>query len=343
MELRERSFVTAEEVAKLAGVSRSAVSRTFTDGASVSAGTRKKVLQAAETLGYHVNHLARGLSHERSDIVCLVVSDVSTPYQAQMIDIVTKKLQSVGKIAMLINTVGSTEEVAAAMRQTVNYRAEAVIVLSGTPSPSLIATCLSNGQRVILINRDDQLSGPTNIVVQNAPAGREAYQLLRRAGCARIAVVSSTAGTPSLMAREAAFIAAAREDGQDIQVVRTGPTGYATGAEAARQLFSRASAPDGIFCITDLLAMGCMDVARDEFGILVPDELSIIGFDDIDQAAWIAYNLTTFRQPLGAIAEYIASLLAADGSTASANETVSFHPVPVWRRSVRPRMPRSGE
>ena len=145
------------------------------------------------------------------------------------------------------------------------------------------------------------------------------------------------------MAREAAFIAAAQEDGRDVQIMRTGPTGYATGAEAARQLFSRAVTPDGVFCITDLLAMGCMDVARDEFGIVVPDELSIIGFDDIDQAAWIAYNLTTFRQPLGAIAEHIAALLASDGSTAIANETVSFQPVPVWRRSVRPRVPRSGE
>jgi DNA-binding LacI/PurR family transcriptional regulator len=86
-----------------------------------------------------------------------------------------------------------------------------------------------------------------------------------------------------------------------------------------------------------------MDVARDEFGIVVPDELSIIGFDNIEQASWIAYNLTTFSQPLGAIAEHIASLLVAGGSSAAANETVSFHPVPVWRRSVRPRMPRSGE
>ena len=340
MEIRERSFVKAEEVAKLAGVSRSAVSRTFTDGASVSEATRKKVLEAAETLGYHVNHLARGLSHERSNIVCLVVSEVSNPYQAQMIDIVTKKLQSIGKIAMLINTVGNAEEVAAAMRQTVNYRAEAVIVLSGTPSPSLIATCLSNGQRVILINRDDPLSGPTNIVVENAPAGREAYQLLRRAGCTRIAVVSSTAGTPSLMAREVAFIKAAHEDGLDVQVMRTGPTGYATGAEAARQLFGRAVTPDGIFCVTDLLAMGCMDVAREEFGMKVPEELCIIGFDDIDQAAWIGYNLTTFRQPLVSIAEHIATLLSADGPTASQNQTVSFQPSPVWRRSVRPRPPR---
>ena len=340
MQVRERGFVTAEEVAKLAGVSRSAVSRTFTDGGSVSEATRKKVMQAADILGYHVNHLARGLSHERSNIVCLVVSDISTPYQAHMLDVTTEKLQSIGRIAVVINTMGDADGVAAAMRQTVNYRAEAVIVLSGTPAPSLISTCLSNGQRVILINRDDQLAGPINIVVENAPAAREAYHLLKRAGCSRPALISSTTGTPSLTAREQAFTAAAAEDGKEVPVMRVGPTGYLTGMEAARQLFGRAATPDGIFCVTDLLAMGCMDVARNEFGLSIPDEISVIGFDDVDQASWSSYNLTTFRQPVERIAEHIATLLSAEDLDIHPDQTKTFEPVPVWRRTVRPRAPR---
>src|SRR6188472_3780707 len=83
---RVRSFVSAQEVAELAGVSRSAVSRTFTDGASVSEATRRKVRQAAEQLGYHVNHLARSLIQEQSGIVCLIVAEIATPYQARMLD-----------------------------------------------------------------------------------------------------------------------------------------------------------------------------------------------------------------------------------------------------------------
>ena len=70
-------------MAELAGVSRSAVSRTFTDGASVSEATRKKVLEAAEQLGYHVNHLARSLIQEHSGIVCLIGADINTPYQSR--------------------------------------------------------------------------------------------------------------------------------------------------------------------------------------------------------------------------------------------------------------------
>ena len=88
-ETRPRSFVSARMVAERAGVSRSAVSRTFTDGASVSEGTRRKVLTAASELGYHVNHLARGLIYDRSSIVCLVVSDLTTPIRAHMVDVLT--------------------------------------------------------------------------------------------------------------------------------------------------------------------------------------------------------------------------------------------------------------
>jgi len=333
--LRERAFVSAKKVAQLAGVSRSAVSRTFTDGASVSAKTRRKVLEAAETLGYHVNHLARGLSHDRSGIVCLVVSEIPTPYQARMLDVLTRRLQDQGRVAMVINTRGDAESVARALRLTLNYRAEAVVVLSGTPDGSLIDTCLANGQRVILINRDDHRAGPANVVIDNASAAEEAYFLLRRAGCRKLAVVTSTAGTPSLLARQACFERAAARDGIAVAVARPGPTGYEAGAEAARQLFGRIGAPDGIFCVTDLLALGFLDAARLEFGLRVPDDVCVIGFDDIEQAGWQAYGLTTFRHPLDAMADHIAGLVEHPPGPEPALR--SFEPLPVWRRTVRPR------
>ena len=105
---RVRSFVSAQEVAELAGVSRSAVSRTFTDGASVSEATRRKVLQAAEQLGYHVNHLARSLIQEQSGIVCLIVAEIATPYQARMLDALSRRLQVIDRVAMVINTSGES-------------------------------------------------------------------------------------------------------------------------------------------------------------------------------------------------------------------------------------------
>ena len=332
-EQERRPFVSARMVAERAGVSRSAVSRTFTDGASVSETTRAKVLEAATTLGYHVNHLARGL-RERSNIVCLVDADMTTPIRSRMVDVLSRTLQAEGKIIMVINTESDGESVSAALRQTLNYRADATVVLSGTPPASLIETCLANGQQVVLINRDDRLTGGHNLGVDNAMAGREAFFLLQRAGCKRLGLVTSTAGTASLLERERVFLNAAKSAGMEVAVTAAGPTTYASGAEAARRIFGRSNAPDGVFCVTDLLALGFMDVARQDFGLRVPDDLCVVGFDDIDQADWHSYRLTTFAQPLEAMADYVVDLVL-DPLAASAERRI-FEPIPVWRKSVRP-------
>lgn len=331
-----RSFVSAQQVAELAGVSRSAVSRTFTDGASVSQTTRRKVLEAAEQLGYHVNHLARSLIHENSGIVCLIGADINTPYHSRLLDAITCRLQAINRIAMIINTSDDSDRVEAALRQTLNYRANATVVLSGTLPASLINTCVNSGQHVILINRDDQLEGPEHISLDNAAAAREAFHMLHRAGCRRIAVVSSQAGTPSLMARERTFEQAAREAGLGVTITRAGPTGYAAGFEAGRLLLSGSNRPEAAFCVTDLLACGFMDAARVEFGMNVPADLCVVGFDDIEQAGWASYQLTTFRQPIELIADHISSLLESEDPGAVGGR-VCFHAAPVWRRTVRPK------
>lgn len=333
-EIRARSFVSAQMVADLAGVSRSAVSRTFTDGASVSEATRRKVLSAANVLGYHVNHLARGLIQDRSNIVCLVVSDLTTPFRAGMLEILTTRLQAIDKVAMVINTGGDSESVSGALQQALRFRADATIVLSGTPAASLVETCIASGQRVVLINRDDHLEGSENLAVDNEAAASEAVFLLRRAGCQRLAVVSSEAETPSLVARHQAFTAAARAAGVDAPLVRVGPTSYNSGIEAARRLFSRSNAPDGVFCVTDLLALGFMDAARHEFGLSIPKDLCVVGFDDIEQANWDSYKLTTFAQPAAEMVDHIAALLSADNATPADRRV--FAATPVWRKTVRP-------
>jgi DNA-binding LacI/PurR family transcriptional regulator len=332
-----RLFVSAQQVAERAGVSRSAVSRTFTQGASVSEAMRRKVLRAADELGYHVNHLARSLIQEDSRIVCVIGAEISTPYQARMVEAVSRGMQRIGRIAMLINTAGNQASAEAALRQTLNYRAKATVVLSGAPSAALVRTCINSGQQVILINRDDQLDGPTNIMVDNAHAGSEAFHMLKRAGCRRIAVVSSTAGTPSLVTRERAFEAAAGHAGLEIRIVRPGPTSYASGFAAGQILLSGSDRPDAAFCVTDLLACGFMDAARYEFGVDIPRELCVVGFDDIDQAGWASYALTTFRQPVEDMADHIMRLIEDPAAEFTVRETACFHALPVWRRSVRPK------
>lgn len=329
-------FVSAKMVAERAGVSRSAVSRTFTDGASVSDETRAKVIEAAEALGYHVNHLARQL-RERSNIVCLIVSDLTTPVRAAMVDHLTRKLQAAGKISVVLNTKTDEASVNHALKLTLHYRADATVVLSGTPSTTLVNTALTNGQQVILINRDDRLDGCDTLSLDNAWAAREAMFLLRRAGCKRVGLVTSAARTPSLAEREQHFLAAASNEQLSVVTLVAEATNYNAGFEAAKRAFARSDPPDGVFCVTDLLALGFMDSARHEFGLRIPEDLCVIGFDNIEQASWEAYRLTTFEQPLEHIANHVLSLLSDTDTPSEPRRKLSavFEAVAIWRRSVR--------
>ena len=155
-----RTQVSAKDVAELAGVSRTAVSRAFTPGASVSSETRAKVYEAAEKLGYQVNNLARGLLTSKTGIVALIAAEINTPYRSTLLAALSSQLQAAGKVGMLINTDRSDESVAQALRQAISYRTEAAIILSGMPDTSLAEICLRNGMRLVLINRDECVCHP---------------------------------------------------------------------------------------------------------------------------------------------------------------------------------------
>lgn len=331
---RRRSFTSAQQVADRAGVSRSAVSRTFTPGASVSEETRQRVLQAAEALGYHVNHLARGLTRRSSNIVCIVAADLGTPLRSHMVGTLIDRLQHTGRVAMLINTTGQHgRAVDAALRQILNYRADATVVLSGTPPETITQACIAAGQRVVLINRDDRIAGPDNITIDSALPGQIAVNAFRRAGCRRPCIVTSALGTPSLVAREAGFIAAARAAGIEPLVWRGGRTVYEAGRAAAHDLLLRPDRPDAAFCINDLMAFGFLDATRDDLGLRVPDDLCVIGFDNTDQAGWSAYALTTFDQPAVAICDAVMAIL--DGPDTAPPQRILVPAPLVWRGTVR--------
>lgn len=317
---KQSGFASATEVARLAGVSRSAVSRTFTPGRSVSDATRSKVLAAAEALNYHVNHLARGLSKEASRPVCILGSNLSSPYQSRLLEHLTLRLHKAGRAVMVINTDHDEVNAKAALQKTLNYRSTATIVLSGKPPVSLIERSLQSGQQVILINRLGQFPHADNIDLDYSSTMKEAFNQLMTAGCQRLAIVSSTARSPSMMIREDLFLKAAEEAGTEVTLIRPGNTSYPTGVLAARELLSQPTRPDGIFCVTDLIACGFVDSARYEFGLTIPQDLCVIGFDDIEQASWLSYQLTTFAQPLAEMAEAACELLLSPGTNKPGNQ-----------------------
>lgn len=289
-----RRFVSAQQVAQLAGVSRSAVSRAFTPGASIAQETRERVMQAAAELGYQVNDLARGLLTNRSRLVGLVVTRPEVGFRAHLVAALTTALIRRGNLPFLINTGASEVELQAAQAALFGYRAEATIILSGSPPSSFVELARRNGQPIISIGRSEP--GCDHVRIDNEGAARATARLFHAQGLRRLGFAGSASGTPSITEREIAFTAEARALGAEVILVRGADTDYAGGQEAANALFDRAERPEGVFCVNDLVAFGLMDAARHRFGLAIPRDLSVIGFDDIPEAAWDAYRLSTFRQ-----------------------------------------------
>ena len=329
-------FVSAQAVAELAGVSRSAVSRAFTPGASIAPATRARVREAAAALGYQVNDLARGLLANRSRLVGLVTSDADTPFRAQMISALSYALIERSNVPAIINIGPTSEDVANASRQLLRYRAEATIFLSGSPPASLVEVTRRHGQPLRLVNRAG--TGLDSVHCDDRDGAQQAFEALRMAGASRFAVINRANPSPSLSAREHAFVEFAAASRFETKIVRVGRADYGGGKEAARQLLASGPAPDAVFCVNDLMAFGTLDHIRGA-GLRVPDDVSVIGFDDVPVAAWSSYRLTTLRQDPRRIAREVVSILDRRLADPDLPPISVYFPVElVVRETVRARL-----
>lgn len=337
------AFVTAADVARRAGVSRSAVSRAFTPGASVSKEMRQRILRAADGLGYRVNRLAQSLNKASSNLVGLVGTDLQQPFHAELLAAISGALLADGFQCMLLNAANAQSDIGALIERVLEYRVAAIVVMTGTPPSRIVEECLNNGVPVILVNKLLPKLAVDTVIADHSAGGRIAAERLLAAGCRRLAVVSSAARTASLVGRVDAFRASAAEARVPLHVWQAGAaTDYATGRDAARALLASHDI-DGVFCVTDLLALGFLDAARFERGRRVPEDLSVIGFDNIPQAAWSAYGLTTFHQPIAELTVTIMKMFRRRIDTPDVRHSLVTVPVRlVVRSSVRGLVRRKG-
>ncbi|SMD09185.1 LacI family DNA-binding transcriptional regulator [Primorskyibacter flagellatus] len=295
-------FVSASDVAERAGVSRSAVSRTFTPGSQVSSAVRCRIIAAAEALGYRVNRLAQTLHQDRSDLVGVIGGNVSSPYIAAQLDALSAALHQRKLQCLLMNTRNSDKESPDELARLLDYRVRNVVVLSGAVPDELIRLCAQNSVRMVLINRPSPPDGATAdlILADSAKGGRLAADRLIAAGCRNVAVVVSGSRTSVKIARADAFCTIMAEHGIPVIQWTNGANSYQTGVEAARALLPRAGL-DGIFGVTDEIALGVLNTARFELGLSVPADVSVIGFDDAPISSWKSHDLTTISQPIDAL------------------------------------------
>lgn len=289
---------TSFDVANLAGVSRSAVSRAFAPGANISPETRKKVLDAAKALGYRVNTLARSLQQGDSALVGLVASRLDTPIRSRQVRLLSEALIREGYRPMLL-TAERPGDVAGLIDSLIGFNVAGMIITSDTPPRELIEDCGRQGLPVVLINRAETANWGDRVVADIETGGRLAFEMLTGCGATRLGCVAPRKVTYSVTGRAEAFRRRAAAAGLPCTMLETGDQSYgdarSTIAATPRDELERI---DGLFCTTDLIALGALDALRLDHGLRVPEDIQVIGFDDIDQASWGAYDLSTVRQDL---------------------------------------------
>ncbi len=307
---RPQRAPTESDVAELAGVSQSAVSRAFTPGASVAEATRKRILEAAQTLGYQPNLMARSLATRQSNIVALAIAYLENPFYAQVVKELSDRLRESGRhILLFTNPPGEAAD--PALEQVLSYQVDAVILTATTASLELALQCQKSGVPIVQINRESSLPGISTVRGENQRAGERIAAFLLAGGHRRFAFVGGSPASTTGRARGEAFAGTLAAHGIGEVAMVHGHYAFDSAAQAVRDLLSAPQPPDAIFCASDYMAFAAIGVARREFGLRVPEDLSVVGFDDVPEAGETAYDLTTYSQPASALVNEAISIIDA--------------------------------
>ena len=323
--------MTSIDVARLAGVSQSTVSRTFSPKGKVSEQSRQKVLAAAQQLGYKPNAIARSLSTQRTNIIGIVMSYITSPFYPYVLEKFTQRLHDLGRQVLLFNA-GPNQEVDDILPLVLQYQVDGLIITSATLSSEMVDECVAHGTPVILFNRYVLGTNASAVCCDNAEGGRVVANFLLDTGHKRLAYIAGKENTSTNIDREKGFTQRLRERGLLEWQREEGNYTYESGYEAAKRLLQRHARPDAIFCANDIMALGAMDAARFEMGLKVPEELSIIGFDDIPAAGWPSYALTTIRQPVNQMIQATLDLLIERLEAPQTEPVLKLMPGPLIKR-----------
>ena len=302
--------ITSLEVAKLAGVSQSAVSRVFTPGASVSKKTNEKVRRAASELGYRPNILARSLITGKSRIIGLVVSHLDNYFYPEALEILSNALQKKGYHVLVFlasKTSGNIDDV---VDEILDYQVDSIVLASVAMSSNLATRCTSAGVPVILFNRTQDDNRLSSVTSDNFAGGEKTARFLIAGGHERIAYIAGWEGASTQRDREAGFVKELKEHGMSLYAREVGNFVRDEARQAARKMFTADEIPDAVFVASDDMSFAVMDVIRFELGLKIPEQVSVVGYDDVPVASWPAYDLTTVRQPANRmVAETVSIIL----------------------------------
>jgi DNA-binding LacI/PurR family transcriptional regulator len=293
--------ITSADVARLAGVSQSAVSRVFTPGASASPKTAAKVRAAAERLGYRPNVLARAMITGRSRIIGLVVAYLENQFYPVALERLSSAFQDRGYHILIFMAGNGAENVEQVVGELLDYQVDGIITASVAMTNDLTSRCQAAGIPVVMFNRGQNDPRLSEVTSDNRAGGQRVAEFLIAGGHRRIAHIMGWQGSSTGRDRAEGFRAGLAAAGLKPFAMIDGEYSRERATKVARDLCAGPARPDAIFVGNDHMAFAVMDELTHGLGLRVPDDVSIVGYDDVPMAAWPAYGLTTIRQPVEAM------------------------------------------
>ncbi|QKV20041.1 LacI family DNA-binding transcriptional regulator [Oricola thermophila] len=295
--------VTALDIAKRLSVSRSTVSRAFDPASRISPDLRRRILKLAHELGYRPTSAARLIMREYPHVIAVVVRDVTNPVRAAIMTRLIRELERNGYLPLVFQ-VPNARTISARIEAILSHLPSAVVMTGFRPPSSVLTLCSQRGTPTLILNRGGIKGLAANYITSDHHGGGlKAAEVLIARGCRNIAFVSgqSVNDPDASEERMRGFLAGLERVGMVACAAHEGDHSYDSGVRAAREFFAASTRPDGVFCGNDMMAMGFMDVARETFGLIPPDDYQLVGYDNIEMANWAPYRLSTIAQNMEAV------------------------------------------
>ncbi len=288
-------------------------------------------MKAAGELGYRPNALARAMISGRSGLIAIVAAYLENQYYPWVLEQLSRKLEVKGFNTLLF--VGETGKQDKVVQQMMQYQVEGIVMVSASLSSTLTRECAETGIPVVLFSRYVSSSPASSVTTDNINGGRLVADFLVRGGHKRIAFVAGDEDSSTNRDRQAGFYKGLAAHDVTLWDRAVGGYQFEGAAQAARDLFAGTQTPDAIFVANDHMAFAVMDVLRHELKLRVPEDVSVVGYDDVPGAAWKGYDLTTVSQSLPGMIEATVSTLTEQINNQSVNKKAVILPAALTIRS----------
>lgn len=297
------------DIARLAGVSVSTVSRALADSPLVTEETRQRVKQAVGKTGYVVNQVASGLRLQRSRQILVILPSIANPFFAELVLGIEEEAQARGFGVLIGNTSLMREREEALAKHLLTGAVDGLILLTGR-LPSVLAEVAAIETRVVAVSHGLAGAGLSLVAIDHAAGVRDAVAHLVALGHRRIAHIAGPENNLLSQLRLTAFRRAMTEAGLKVsdKLIAHGDYDFASGEAGMQALLAADPRPTAVFCTTDAIAIGALKCARTH-GLGVPGDLSVVGFDDVPIASVCDPPLTTIHQPRHDLGRAAAALL----------------------------------